>query len=542
MHRPMIALIALALGLGPARGLCAQEATARDSAIHVLNRLAYGPRPGDIDAVAARGVMRWIDAQLDFERVADGELERLIEASPLARYDRADLAHRFAADRERRSQLQQQGLDEEAVRREMAQRDASEAMLPRRLVAELQRIHVLRAVRSERQLYEVMADFWINHFNVFAGKGLDRFLVVSHVEEVIRPLALGKFANLLVATARSPAMLFYLDNAQSVSPGARPPAFERAMVRAAGRDSLRADRRERIERRLPRGLNENYARELLELHTLGVDAGYTQRDVEEVARILTGWSLAPPRQGAGYRFNAWAHDNGEKVVLGRKFPAGGGEEEGVELLRFLAGHVATRRHVSHKLCERLVADEAPDGCVDAAVRAWERSDGDIREVVRAIVHTPDFWAPTVRGTKTKTPLEFVASAVRAVGGQPDTTPRLAQVVARLGQPLFLQSAPTGYAEAQDEWVNSGALLKRMNVAMALAAGRLPGLSHGPDELFPADGVPAVLDRIDALAFGGALSERTRQVILAEVADIPDARSARAMALGLALGGPDFQRQ
>jgi len=544
MHRPMIAFVTLALGLEPGGVLAAQTstATARDSALHALNRLAYGPRPGEVDAVAASGVMRWIEAQLDPERIADDELERLVEASAIAHYDRADLARQFAADRQRRAQLQRQGNDEDAVRREMARRDTSDASPPRRMVAELQRLHVLRAIRSERQLYEIMVDFWLNHFNVFAGKGLDRFLIVSHVEEVIRPLALGNFADLLVATARSPAMLFYLDNAQSVSPGARPPALDRAMARAERRGMVSADQRERLERRFPRGINENYARELLELHTLGVDGGYSQQDVQEVARILTGWSLALPQQGAGYRFNEWAHDRGQKVVLGRTFPAGGGEDEGVALLRFLAAHPATRRHVSYKLCERLIADQAPDGCVDTAVDAWQRSDGDVREVVRAIVHTPDFWAPAHRSGKTKTPLEFVASAVRAVGGQPDSTPRLAQVVARLGQPLFLQSAPTGYAETQDDWVNSGALLNRMNVAMGLAAGRLPGLTFDLAELFPSGEAAAVLDRIDALVFGGALSERTRQVILAEVADIADPRSARAVSLGLALGGPDFQRQ
>ena len=542
MHRPLMAFVSLALGLAPGGVVVAQTAAARDSALHALNRLAYGPRPGEVDAIAASGVVRWIDAQLDPERIADNELERLVAASTLSHYGGADLARQFAADRERRAQLRQQGLDEDAMRREMAQRDASEANAPRRVVAELQRLHVLRAVRSERQLYEIMVDFWINHFNVFAGKGLDRFLIVSHVEDVIRPLALGKFEDLLAATARSPAMLFYLDNAQSVSPGARPPELERAMARGGRRGPLSAEQRERLEQRLPRGLNENYARELLELHTLGVDGGYSQRDVQEVARILTGWSIARPQQGAGFQFNEWAHDRGEKTVLGTVFPAGRGEDEGVELLRILAAHPATRRHLSHKLCERLVADEAPDGCVDAAVYAWQRSDGDIREVVRAIVHTPDFWTPVFRRGKTKTPLEFVASAVRAVGAQPDTTPRVAQVVARLGQPLFLQSAPTGYAETHDEWVNSGALLNRMNVAVGLAAGRLPGLTFDPDALFPSGEASAVLDRIDALVFGGALSQRTRQVILAEVADITDPRSARAMSLGLALGGPDFQRQ
>ena len=540
MRRSAIVLYGLVMTLLPGAA-SAQSVAARDSALHVLNRLAYGPRPDEVDEVARAGVMRWIDAQLEPGTITDDELDRMVQASALTRLDRSDLARQFVTDRARRFRLQQQGLDPEEIRREMAKEQAA---VPgaRRVVAELQRLHVLRAVHSERQLYEVMVDFWINHFNVFAGKGLDRFLIVSHVEEVIRPLALGRFEDLLVATAQSPAMLVYLDNVQSVRPGARPPDLDRAMGRAQRTGMLTPEQRQRLESRVPRGLNENYARELLELHTVGVDGGYDQHDVQEVARILTGWSIARPREGAAYQFAAWAHDGGEKTVLGRTFPAGGGEEEGVELLRFLAEHPATRRHVSHKLCQRLVADDAPDGCVDAAAHAWRASDGNIREVVRAIVHGPEFWSPIVRGAKTKTPLEFVVSSVRAVGARPDTTPRLALAVARLGQPLFLQSAPTGYAESAEDWVNSGALLGRMNLAMSLAAGRLPGVTFDADDLFEPSAAPAMLDTIDARIFGGSLSQRTRAVILAEVAGITDPRAARATSLGLSLGGPDFQRQ
>ena len=225
---------------------------------------------------------------------------------------------------------------------------------------------------------------------------------------------------------------------------------------------------------MPRGLNENYARELLELHTVGVDGGYTQQDVVDVARILTGWGIERPDRGAAFEFHDWAHDRGEKTVLGVRFPAGHDMDEGLRLLGLLASHHATMHHVSHKLCARFVADDPPDGCVDAAVDAWHHSDGDIREVLRAIFRSPDFWAPQTRRAKVKTPLEFLVSAVRATGAVPDTTARLALVVARLGQPLFLQPAPTGYGEIQDDWVNAGALLNRMNVAVALAAGRLPG--------------------------------------------------------------------
>jgi uncharacterized protein (DUF1800 family) len=385
-------------------------------------------------------------------------------------------------------------------------------------------------VTSERQLFEVMADFWTQHFNVSLAKGADRVLLPTYIETTIRPRALGRFDDLLLATARSPAMLFYLDNAQSVAPGSRPPGFDRA-----------ARRRPELAERLPRGINENYARELLELHTLGVDGGYTQRDVQEVARILTGWSIERPALGAGFVFNAWAHDRGDKVVLGVRF-AQGGEREGRELIAMLARHHATRHHVSAKLCARLVADDPPDGCVDAAVAAWHHADGDIGAVLRAIVRSPDFWsARAIRG-KVKTPLEFVVSAVRAVGGTPDSTPRLAQVVARLGQPLYLQPAPTGYPETQADWVNSGALLQRMNVAVALAANRLPGARVDLDAALPTADADALLDRVSQVVLGGAMSAHTRQVLRRQLADVPDPAQARALAIGLALGGPEFQRQ
>ncbi len=537
--RSVVLLGILACGIVGAP-LAAQSVEARDSALHALNRLANGARPGELEAVARSGVLRWIEQQLNPAAIADDDIDRIVRRSFLSRYDQRELATSFVETQRRRTALQRQGLSQEEIRREMGPSMGGADL--RRVIPELQRLHVARAVLSERQLNEVMVDFWTNHFNVFAAKGWGRFLIVSHVEDVIRPRALGKFEELLIATARSPAMLFYLDNVQSVMAGARPPEIDRAMARAARRGGLSTEQRERLERRLPRGLNENYARELLELHTLGVDGGYTQHDVQEVARVLTGWSISRPQEGAGFRFHTWAHDRGEKTVLGKTFAPGRGEEEGIELLRFLASHPSTRRHLSYKLCERLVADVAPDGCVDTAVRAWRRTDGDIREVVRAIVLSPDFWSPATRSAKTKTPLEFVVSAVRATGARPDSTPRLSNAVRRLGQPLFLESAPTGYPETQEDWVNSGALLNRMNLALAIAARRLPGLSAPVEDPFPAGDVEQLLDGIDASLFGGSLSERTRAVIAAQVAGVDDPRQTRIMVLGLALGGPDFQRQ
>ncbi len=515
---------ALLLAAYPSNRLTAQSLSPRDSAFHALNRLAYGPRPGEVDSVARVGVMRWIEQQLAFERVPDVLLAQRERDFKLLGYDREDLAQRYGEALRQRREMQ----------REMAQsgdttrsRGAGPMREFRELGGELQQLAVVRATLSERQLREVMVDFWANHFNVFVGKGADRFLTPSYIEETIRPNALGRFEDLLIATAKSPAMLFYLDNAQSIAPGAVPPA-----------NRLRPGRGVRA----PRGINENYARELLELHTLGVDGGYTQQDIIAVARIFTGWSIDRPQRGAGFAFHAWAHDRGEKQVLGVRIQ-GGGMEEGVRLLKLLASQHATMHHVSRKLCARFVSDDPPDGCVDAAVDAWHRSNGDIRAVLRAIFTSPDFWAPQALRAKVKTPLEFVVSAVRAAGAAPDSTLRLAQVVSRLGQPLYLQPAPTGYPETQAQWVNSGALLGRMNAAVALAAGRLPGVRLDLDAIIPLTTHHAQLtDLVNTRLLSGTMSAHTRAVILEQLADVGDPVQARAVAVGLALGGPEFQRQ
>ena len=398
-----------------------------------------------------------------------------------------------------------------------------------------------------------MVDFWFNHFNVYLAKGADRFLTPDYVEHTIRPHAMGKFADLLIATAKSPAMLFYLDNWESVAPGATPPAATRMGVRpffgrrpllfAPPGDPARMDSlRPRAAARQAKGLNENYARELLELHTLGVDGGYTQQDVIAVARIFTGWSIRRPQRGGDFEFHDWAHDRGEKQVLGVTFPEGHGMDEGIRLLKMLASHPATMHHVSRQLCQRFVNDDPPDGCVDDAVAAWKRSDGDIREVLRAIFHGPDFWAPENVRAKVKSPLEFVASAARAVGAEPDTSPRLAQVVARLGEPLYLHVAPDGYPEREDAWVNSGALLDRMNAAVALAAGKLPGLTVNLDAFPSGLDTEQLIGAVDAQILGGKMTENSKRVVRNQLSDIGDPVQARALAVGLAIGGPEFQRQ
>src|SRR5437867_12745795 len=359
-------IVAATLAVVSPRALAAQapQLSTRDSALHALNRLAYGPRPGEVDSVARIGVMRWIDRQLDPDRIDDAALQQREREFKILSYDREDLAQRFRDVQRERQRLQRESSPPDPL---SASRRGGTGVRSefRELGGELQQLAIVRAMLSERQLREVMVDFWTNHFNVFVGKGADHFLVPSYIEETIRPRALGRFEDLLIATARSPAMLFYLDNAQSVAPGSS---------RRFGRNEMPQERR----RRQPTGINENYARELLELHTLGVDGGYTQQDVIEVTRIFTGWSIERPERGAGFVFHDWAHDRGTKHVFGMTFHDDG-KDEGIRLLKFLAMQQATMHHVSAKLCARFVADEPPDGCIDAAVAAWQKSRGDIRE-------------------------------------------------------------------------------------------------------------------------------------------------------------------
>ena len=532
-------LLAIATVAAPA-GVWAQHAapfSPRDSASHALNRLAYGPRPGEIERVARAGVLRWIDAQLAPDQIDDEALAGREREFDVLKYDRGDLARLYAEVQRARQQRKRMG-DTAADKPD----DSPVAVKGRRFAAQVQQLAVVRAALSQRQLYEVMVDFWTNHFNVYFAKGADRFLTPDYIEHTIRPHAMGKFEDLLIATAKSPAMLFYLDNWESVAPGATPPVVARARRRAwIGVGAQHAA--PLPPARAPKGINENYARELLELHTLGVDGGYDQHDVIEVARIFTGWSIRRPQQGGDFEFHDWAHDTGDKQVLGIEFERGHGMDEGIRLLKLLANHPATIHHVSRKLCQRFVSDDPPDGCVDDAVAAWQRTRGDIREVLRAVFHGPDFWSTVNVRAKVKTPLEFVVSAARATAADPDTTPRLAQMVARLGEPLYLHVAPDGYPEKEDAWVNSGALLDRMNAAVALAAGRLPGAAATLDSVAPVTADPQqLIADIDDAILGGTMSENTKRVIGGQVSDIKDPVQARALAVGLAIGGPEFQRQ
>src|SRR2546422_8282761 len=340
--------------------------------------------------------MRWVDRQLSPDEIDDDRLAQREHQFDILQYGRGDLAAMYMeAQRERRERQRAAGETAQGSDSVGAQHAAPLPKHPdsmilnnRRLAGEFADLAVVRAALSERQLYEIMVDFWTNHFNVYFAKGADRFLTPDYIEHTIRPRAIGKFEDLLIATAKSPAMLFYLDNWESVAPGTSPP-FPLSARRRGGQGA----------RPMPKGINENYARELLELHTVGVDGGFTQQDVIDVARIFTGWSIERPQQGGDFEFHGWAHDTGEKQVLGVRFQAGHGMDEGIRLLKLLANQPATMHHVSHQLCERFVSDDPPDGCVDDAVAAWKRSDGDLRQVLRAIFTSPDFWAARTLGGK-----------------------------------------------------------------------------------------------------------------------------------------------
>ncbi len=312
----------------------------------------------------------------------------------------------------------------------------------------------MRAIESNRQLAEVLDDFWFNHFNVFYDKGADRFSIPEYEREAIRPNVLGKFRDLLEATAKSPAMLFYLDNFESVRP------------------DLDANNK---NRKVKRGLNENYGRELMELHTLGVNGGYTQKDVTEVARCFTGWTLVEPRRGGGFFYNDKLHDKGEKVVLGHVIPAGGGMDDGEQVLDILATHPSTAHFISKELAQRFVADNPPEPLVEKMAATFLKTDGDIREVMKTMLASREFWSEGAYQAKIKTPFEMVASSVRALDATVTDGFALANQVGNLGEPLYRKLEPTGYSNLNSDWVNSAALLGRMNFALQLAQNHVPGV-------------------------------------------------------------------
>jgi uncharacterized protein (DUF1800 family) len=623
----------------PTDGLSEDEAV-----LQALNRLGFGPRPGDVKRVKEIGLQKWIDQQLHPESIDDSALDARLERFPTLKMSSAKLLDEFpepqlAARRQgitveeyRKQQMEQMrsatrssmqgdgpsdppsgspGATPGNTQTDMQMADALhmpnfEAMdndlnpnppkekgpgkgqgafsnrminyeqirLPQRIVAELSMAKMTRAVYSERQLQEMMVDFWYNHFNVYAAKGADRWFITAYERDALRPHALGKFRDLLEATAKSPAMLFFLDNWLSADPaawqklqqeqqqrremrgrgfGAGPFGRPRFPQGGPGPNGNPNNPNANVKQKQERGLNENYGRELMELHTLGVDGGYTQDDVVNVAKAFTGWSIRQPRRDPEFVFEDRLHDTSVKTVLGRKIHEGG-MKDGEEVLDILARDPHTARHISFEMARRFVSDNPPEALVDRMAQTFLKSDGDIREVLRAMIYSPEFWSKESYRAKIKTPFELVASATRAVGADVQIPLLLVQWTSRIGQPLYQCEPPTGYSDKADAWVNTGALLSRMNFSLALTSNRLRGAQVDIDSLFGSDMAAnprATLDRAIELLLGGQASQETRDTLEKQLED-PQILQATlddkvkqvnaAMIAGLVLGSPEFQRR
>ena len=429
---------------------------------------------------------------------------------------------------------------------------------PAVVVEELSQAKLLRAIYSERQLEEVMTDFWFNHFNVFVGKGPERLLLTNYERDVIRPHALGKFEDLLLATAKSPAMLFYLDNWLSVGPSslqaAGAPAGSMTRGGPYGRPHVYRGPNPKAKRKQNSGLNENYGRELLELHTLSVNGGYSQRDVTEVAKVFTGWTIGRPFEGMSFRYDPRMHEPGPKFVLGHRIKPKG-EDEGREILHMLATSPQTAHFISVKLAQRFVSDDPSAALVDRMAKTFQKKKGDIREVLSTLFHSPEFWSDGTYRAKVKTPLEFVASAVRATGASVDDAWPLVRQLNNMGMPLYGAQPPTGYSMKADTWVSSSALLNRMNFALALTSGKVRGVRVDSVQLAggtsPPPDATATLSTMEDKILASDVSKETHDSIVAQLAapaknadkkDKAAKPSDASTMAGLLLGSPEFQRR
>jgi uncharacterized protein (DUF1800 family) len=497
--------------------------TEREAAAHLLDRFTFGPRPGQIDQVVEIGLEKWFDRQLESTQSSE-TLDRKLDNLETLGLTNEQILQSYPRNGRVRQQAIDEGrldpeADQETQRRQLRAFYEESGYKPQRqLLGELIAAKVFRAVDSPNQVEEVMVDFWFNHFYVSATDNQCRRFVGTYERDAIRPYVFRSFEEMLIATAKHPAMLLYLDNAQSSAPENAVTTVslrkEDLRRRAAHADPGYTDvldrmdreqqRRERrmaempADRRPRRGINENYARELLELHTLGVDGGYTQSDVVEVARALTGWTILPegerrerlrerinrnPVLGGelgfvierDFFFNADWHDAGPKRILGRRFPEDGGIEEGESVLRMLAWHPSTARHIAYKLAVRFVSDTPPESFVGNLAGVFDFSDGDFQDVLWAIVQSPEFWSPDARRAKIKSPFELAASSIRGLDADLTRPGRLVQWIDKMGQPLYRYQAPTGFPDRAEMWVNAGALLHRMNFGLSLAAGKVQGV-------------------------------------------------------------------
>jgi uncharacterized protein (DUF1800 family) len=565
--------------------------TADQRIAHVLSRLTFGARPGDFEKVKAMGVEAFIDQQLDPDSIDNNAVIAKLRRLPTLNMATPVIIDQYTppkpavspspappkpADATKAPDVKaaQNSLSQTpplasspslpAMQNEMSSKPEDAAKMPlvqpsapaaspkptpppknpQMVVTDLQRGQLLRAVYSDRQLYEMMVDFWENHFSIFANKDDDRYLLTSYDRETIRPFALGRFRDLLGATAHSPAMLFYLDNWRSSVP--RPyPAKD---GKPAGVDG---------------GLNENYARELMELHTLGVGGGYTQKDVQEVARCFSGWTIEKPNAEGLFLYRPGLHDDGEKLVLGHKILAGGGIADGERVLDILATNPATARFIATKLARRFIGDDPPPSVIDRAAAVFLKTDGSIRETLRAIITSPEFFSPAAYRAKVRSPFEYVAAALRATAADTDGDRPVLDFIGRMGQPLFGRITPDGYSDRAEQWLSSGAMVARLNFAAALTTNRLKGTTVKFEKLL--DGVDqtnrgAIEAKLIGLTLSGDISEGTRSALAKAVTSVAPNSSPPSVTVAfdtrgpspappyvselatLLIGSPEFQRR
>lgn len=651
----------VAFGYPPAAA--SKSLTDDQKILHVLNRLGFGARPGDVERVKKLGLDKYIEQQLNPASIDDSaaesklkglEINNMSTAEIFAKYPnpgallrqlnggRQAQANNTNADKTAQVKDPDQMTDQERRERqqELAKLYREYDLRPAgQLLPQIVANRVLRAVYSERQLQEVMVDFWQNHFNVFAGKAAVRWYIPSYERDVLRKFALGNFKDLLTATAESPAMLFYLDNFQSVSPNSQAPRGNgngglnarvqeqimrtgqlppqmRDRLRQRGMTDAQIDQRLRQirtgpapqqQKRPQRGINENYARELMELHTLGVDGGYTQKDIVEVAKAFTGWTIADPQ---GYRksaakvitgdedkqlvrlqkmagvpddlesgqfyFNDRWHEKGAKYVLGQKIDEGG-IKDGLKVIDILVNSPATAKFIAKKLAVKFVSDNPSPELVNRVADAFHKSSGDIKTTLKALFTDKEFFAPENYRAKIKTPFELAVSSVRALGADTNGSPAFVAMLNKLGEVPYGYQAPTGYPDTAEDWVNTGALLERLNYAVAVSSNRIPGTTVNLKNLQGASKVQT-LDKTIATVLNGEIAPATKSTLLKQIEqplpdvkegkDLPDAdmevpnmrqggqgglnRQARLLpptgnpdvfkVVSLVLGSPDFQRQ
>jgi uncharacterized protein (DUF1800 family) len=526
-----------------------RELNEQEAILHALNRLGFGPRPGLVEQIEKTGLENWIQAQLHPENISDPMVDARLAQLPALALNAAALLDEYPPQDIAAKRLGMKVEDYQKHLQDLAKQPGGMNSLPfkdpNEIVNDVMQAKMIRAVYSERQLAEQLSDFWFNHFNIFIYKDTDRWYLVPYERDAIRPHVLGKFRDLLEATAKSPAMLFYLDNSTSADPH----AFDRLKLHPV---------RPRPGEKLPplggkRGLNENYGRELMELHTLGVDGGYKQEDVIAVARAFTGWTIESPRENPAFYFDRRIHDPDPKRVLGKNIKAGG-IKDGEQVLDLLVKNQHTARHISQQLAEHFVSDDPPPALVARMSKTFEKSKGDIRAVMTTMIYSPEFWSRAAFRAKVKTPFELVASTARALGADVDQPLQLAQWVSRIGEPLYQCLTPNGYSDKAAAWVSTGALLNRVNFAVALTSNKVRGAQVDINSLVGTDVVSnpqLALNRIEGEFLAGQVSESTRETLEKEMTeprilgaklDDPVTQVNVSLITGLVLGSPEFQKR